>query len=351
MTRIDPFSGRPVAADAAAVLEKFRASGGRSFHTYPVEEVRELYERGCASNGLSRDSLSSVSDFTVGDFEVRVYDPQVLRGPTPVILFFHGGGWVIGSLATHDGLCRRLATLTGQPVVAVDYRLAPEHPYPAAIEDSRAALNWLFTAGPIHNLEVTEAVLVGDSAGGQLAAVLAIENAAKTDPLPVAAQVLIYPMVDLTMSSPSYARVTEGFPLVADTIAWFADLYLPQGTDRTAPDISPAFASLSAELPPAFVITVDNDPLVDEGAGYAAALAQAGTEVRYQHLPGYAHGLLTSAGRIHRGEQIVDEIAAFIRDNKLERCPPRRDQRRARASASITAWLTRPLDSLVGEAD
>jgi acetyl esterase len=318
MTRHDPFSGRPVAGDAATLLDEFRASGGRSFHTYPVETVRDLYERACATNGLNGDSLTSVSDFSLEEFEVRVYDPRVFRGPTPVVLFFHGGGWVMGSLSTHDGLCRRLAVLTGLPVVAVDYRLAPEHPYPAAIEDSRAALRWLFSAGAVHGLDATKAVVVGDSAGGQLAAVLAIENAQEANPLPIVAQVLIYPMVDLTMSSPSYARVTDGFPLVADTLAWFADHYLPEGADRTAPDISPALAKLPAELPPAFVITVDNDPLVDEGAGYAAALARSGTEVLYQHLVGYAHGLLTSAGRIHRGEQTVDEIAAFVRDRALE---------------------------------
>ncbi|MET3919994.1 alpha/beta hydrolase [Arthrobacter sp. UYEF20] len=313
MTGADPFSGRPVAGDAAAVLAGFRASGGRPFHTYPVDEVRDLYERGCASNGLKADPLTSVSDFGVQDFGARVYEPRSSGGPTAVVLFFHGGGWVMGSLSTHDGLCRRLASLTGLPVVAVDYRLAPEHQYPAAIEDSRAALDWLFTAGPVHGLDVTTAVLVGDSAGGQLAAVLAIENAKSAHPVPIAAQVLIYPMVDLTMSAPSYTRVTEGFPLVADTIGWFADQYLPEGTDRACPDISPALAELPSRLPPAYVITVDNDPLVDEGATYAAALAQAGTEVQYQHLPGYAHGLLTSAGRIPRGEQTVDDIAGFIR--------------------------------------
>ncbi|HSN36201.1 MAG TPA: alpha/beta hydrolase [Arthrobacter sp.] len=314
MTGQDPFSGRPVAADAAAVLAGFRASGGRPFHTYPVDEVRDLYERGCAANGLTADPLTSVSDFAVQDFGVRVYEPRSAGGPTAVVLFFHGGGWVMGSLETHDGLCRRLASLTGLPVVAVDYRLAPEHQYPAAIDDSRAALNWLFTAGPVHGLDVTTAVLAGDSAGGQLAAVLAIENANSAHSWPVAAQVLIYPMVDLTMSAASYTRVTEGFPLVADTIAWFAEQYLPEGTDRACPDISPGLAVLPAGLPPAYVITVDNDPLVDEGANYAAALAQAGTDVRYQHLPGYAHGLLTSAGRIERGEQTIDDVAGFIRD-------------------------------------
>jgi acetyl esterase len=312
VTSTDPFSGRPVAPDAAPVLEAFRASGGRSFHTYPLHKVRELYEHSCAANGLQSVPVASVADFEIDEFQVRVYDPRSSNAPTPAVLFFHGGGWVMGSLSTHDGLCRRLAALTGLPVVAVDYRLAPEHPYPAAIDDSRAALNWLFNAGQDHGLDVTNAVLVGDSAGGQLATVLAIENAAKVDPLPVSAQVLIYPMVDLTMSEPSYTRVREGFPLVADTVAWFADNYLPAGADRKATDISPALSDLPPGLPPTYIITVDNDPLVDEGATYAAALAQAGTAVRYQHLPGYAHGLLTSAGRIPRGEQTVRDITAFI---------------------------------------
>jgi acetyl esterase len=317
VSTLDAFSGRPVAADAATVLEEFRTAGGRSFHHYGVEEVRELYERSCAANGLSGDVVASVSDLNAWGFAVRVYDPRGVRGPTPAVLFFHGGGWVMGSLSTHDGLCRRLAALTGLPVVAVDYRLAPEYPYPAAIEDSRAALDWLFTAGDVHGLDVTKVVLAGDSAGGQLAASLAIENAQRSHPLPVAAQVLVYPITDVTMSTSSYERVTEGFPLVADTMAWFADLYLPEGTDRTSPDISPLCSQLPAGLAPAFVLTVENDPLADEGAAYAAAMAQAGAEVHYQHLPGYAHGVFTSAGRIARGEQKVEEIAAFIRDHAL----------------------------------
>ncbi|GGJ22586.1 alpha/beta hydrolase [Paenarthrobacter histidinolovorans] len=279
--------------------------------------MRELYESSCAANGLSGDPLPSVIDYNVAVFNVRVYDPRNTGGPTPAVLFFHGGGWVMGSLSTHDGLCRRLASRASLPVIAVDYRLAPEYPYPAAIDDSRSAMRWLFEAGNEHGLDVTEAVLVGDSAGGQLAAVLANENAATTEPLPIVGQVLMYPMVDLTMSSPSYQRVTDGFPLVADTIAWFADHYLPENVDRSAPDISPVMAQLPAGLPPTYVITVDNDPLVDEGANYAAALARAGTEVLYQHLPGYAHGLFTSSGRIPRGEQTVDQVAAFIRDRTV----------------------------------
>ncbi|MFJ4210899.1 alpha/beta hydrolase [Paenarthrobacter sp. NPDC089675] len=312
MTGSDKYSSRPVAQDAAEILEKFRQSGGVPFHAYPVERVRELYESSCATNGLAGEELSSVSDFEIEEFRVRVYRPKATAEPGPALLFLHGGGWVMGSLATHDGLCRRLAFLTDLPVVAVDYRLAPEHPYPAAINDSRAALRWLLEASNGHQLNVTGVVLIGDSAGGQLAAVLANENASAQNPLPVAAQVLIYPMVDLTMASQSYSRVREGFPLVADTIAWFADHYLPGNVDRSSPEISPGQGQLPLGLPKTLIITVDNDPLVDEGAEYAAALAKAGTEVQYMHLPGYAHGLFTSAGRVSRGEKTITQIAEFI---------------------------------------
>ncbi|WP_431812666.1 alpha/beta hydrolase [Kocuria sp. cx-455] len=312
MTALDEFSGRPVAADAVEVLEEFRAAGARSFHNFDVAQVRERYEQGCAANGLSGDSLHAVTDHRVGQFGVRVYEPRPTRGPTRVTLFFHGGGWVMGSLDTHDGLCRRLASLTGHPVVAVDYRLAPEHRYPAALEDCREALYWLLSEDAAHGLTVASVVLAGDSAGGQLAAVLANENARCAAPLPLIGQVLLYPITDLSFATPSYQRVTEGFPLVADTMRWFADLYLPEGTDRRAPELSPAFAALRPGSPPAYVVTVDNDPLADEGARYAAALAQAGTAVCFRHLSGYAHGLFTSAGRIARAGQEVEHIAAFI---------------------------------------
>jgi acetyl esterase len=313
VTAIGFHTSRTVAADAAPVLEEFRKAGSRSFHLYGIDEVRQKYEDSCRANGIPGDALSSVSDFGLGRFSVRVYEPRKFRGPTPVVLFIHGGGWIMGSLETHDGLCRRLASLTGLPVFAVDYRLAPEHPHPAAIDDCREALEWLSAGRKAHGVEATSAVLAGDSAGGQIAAVLAIENANGDSGLRIDAQVLIYPITDLTMSTPSYQRVTQGFPLVAGTMAWFADHYLPAGIDRSAPEISPAFAALPANLPPAYVLTVDNDPLADEGAAYAAALARAGTDVRYRHLAGYAHGLFTSAGRIPRGQHEVEEIAAFVR--------------------------------------
>ncbi|WPO85887.1 alpha/beta hydrolase [Herbiconiux sp. KACC 21604] len=316
MTKPDAFSGRMVAPDAAPLLEAFRDDGGRPYHEYTVDQVRDRYETSCAANGLAPEKVHRVDDYAVGDFEVRVYDPRDAGDvPAPVILFLHGGGWVMGSLSSHDRLVRRLSTATGLPAVAVDYRLAPEHPYPAAIEDCRDALRWLGDPDAGHGLAVDSIVLAGDSAGGQLAAVLAIESARDPQRVPISAQVLIHPVTDLAGEGSSYERITAGFPFVADTMRWFAGLYVPAEVDREAGDLSPLRAELPEGMAPAYVLTVDNDPLADEGAAYAAALARAGTTVHYDHLGGYSHGIMTSAGRIPTAERKLMEAAAFIREH------------------------------------
>lgn len=314
----DEFSGRAVAEDAWPPLLAFREGGGRSFHEFPVEEVRTMYSAYTAVSGLHESSPPEHRDHVVGECGVRVYDPRPAgsrNAPTAAIQFMHGGGWLMGGLDTHHSAARRLAVQTGLPVMAVDYRLAPEHRYPAAVEDCRQAMTWLVDREDVHGLLVSSIVFVGDSAGGQLAAVLTNETVVSNE-VPVAAQVLLYPITDLTDENMeqgfSYRRITEGFPMVADTMRWFADTYVDRGDIRRNPDLSPLHADLPEGLPPTFVITVDNDPLADEGGRYAAALAAAGTQVRYEHLVGYAHGLFTSAGRIPAGETYLSEVAEFI---------------------------------------
>lgn len=307
----DPFSGRPLAAEALAALTPFREAGSRGFHTYPIPELRAAYEASCAANSVTPDDIAAVSDFTVDDFRVRLYQATQADPAGPAIMFFHGGGWVMGSLETHDSTARRIAALTGFPVLAVDYRLAPEHPYPAAINDCRAALEWLLESGE-HGLTVSSITFMGDSAGAQLAAVLTNESVGVLG-ISIDAQVLLYPVTDLsTDDTTSYARIQQGFPLVAETMRWFADRYVPEGVDRTAADLSPLKARLPEGLPPSFVLTVDHDPLADEGIAYAAALARAGASVTHQHLSGYSHGLFTSAGKIREGEVQLAAAAAFI---------------------------------------
>lgn len=315
---VDKYSGRPIAADAYPVLAAFREAGARPFHEYTVQEVRELYVTSCEGAPLDEENPPEHTDFDLEKFGVRLYEPRGVenRGtPTPAVLFLHGGGWVMGNLRTHHSAARRIAARTGLPVLAVDYRLAPEHPYPAAIEDGRAAVRWLLDREQGHGLNVSSLSLVGDSAGGQLAAVLTNELAASGE-VPLDAQVLLYPVTDLSdhniETSASYLRMTAGFPLVADTMRWFADQYVDRGDVRTRADVSPQFATLPEGLPPTLVVTVDNDPLADEGERYAEKLREAGVDIRYEHLMGYAHGLFTSAGRIPTGEMYLNEAADFI---------------------------------------
>jgi acetyl esterase len=313
MNRRDELTGRLVADDALGPMTAFRENGGQSFHHLGVQTARERYEESCARNGLPPDPIAAVTDHTIGNtFGVRVYDPRPGRQPSPILVFVHGGGWVMGSLNTHDSLCRRLATMIGIPVVAVDYRLAPEHRFPAAIDDCRATVEWLSTSTD-HDLDPTALVLVGDSAGGQLAASLALELTLEPGPLPVLAQVLLYPVTDLTARSASHRRIVEGFPLVSDTMTWFADLYVGPDIDRARTDLSPLLTEIPAGAPPAFVCTVDNDPLADEGIAYAGALARSGTEVQSVHLAGFAHGLFTSAGILPRAEQVLQQAGDFVR--------------------------------------
>lgn len=308
----------PLAADAAAALKPFREAGSHSFHEFTVDEVRPRYIASCEANGLKPADLYRVEDQTVGEFSVRIYQPKQQQSDT-VILFMHGGGWVFGNADTHDGLCRALAAGTGHSLVAVDYRLAPEHPYPAAHDDCRAAFAWLSDSDAGHGLSASQVVLAGDSAGGQLAAMLAQENTPARGNLPIAAQVLLYPITDLRMGSESYSRVTQGYPLVADTMRWFVDLYVPEDTDLTAPALSPLLGDVDAQQAPAIVITVGHDPLADEGIAYAQKLAQAGVTVTHHHLAGYAHGLFSSAGVIAQGEQQVEAVCRFIREHTEER--------------------------------
>ncbi|MDO5535268.1 MAG: alpha/beta hydrolase [Propionibacteriaceae bacterium] len=313
-------TARPIADDALGAVQKFHQAGAVSFHHFDIPEVREKYRASCAANALTESSEPDVTDHDVADFRVRVYEPRpqdTRTQPTPVVLFLHGGGWLMGDLDTHHSGARRLAVQSGFPVVAVDYRLAPEHPYPAAVDDCRQALRWLSDAGQPHGVTATSISILGDSAGGQLAAVLSNEFHDDPSVAPLCSQVLLYPIVDITRQrmseGASYRRVSDGFPLVAGTMRWFVDTYVPEDQDRSVPDLSPLLHELPEGLPPALVITVDNDPLADEGGDYAAALARAGCDVTYRHLRGYHHGLFTSAGAITRGEQEFTRIADFLR--------------------------------------
>ncbi|MBP1327367.1 acetyl esterase [Leucobacter exalbidus] len=314
-----------VAADQRELIAAFRAAGSRSFQDAgSMAASREGYERSSAANGLPRDPIASVEDVSIGQgddqFGVRVYDPRPAGGAADtdaVILFAHGGGWIIGSLDTHDAVCRRLASLTGLPVVAIDYRLGPEHHFPAAHLDARRAVEWLRDHAGERAWNPHQIVTAGDSAGGGIATALAFEPSLLVTGTSIAAQVLLYPVVDVSAESAGYARVEEGFPLTADTMRWFAAEFLASPADASDPRVSPLLAvragnGTNAAQPPAWILTLGLDPLAEEGLEYAQLLAMNGTHVELTHLPAHAHGIFTSAGKIRAGEVQLARAAEFI---------------------------------------
>ena len=224
-----------------------------------------------------------------GAVPVRIYRPAGIEEPAPAVVYLHGGGWVCGSVRGMDVPCHNLATDTASVVVSVDYRLAPEHPYPAAVEDSVAAYRWVHGAAGSLGIRPDRIAVMGDSAGGNLAAIVAQQlRGADVDP-PVA-QGLVYPVTDMLQSSASYRSVGTGFVLEASTMEWFRRLYVPDPSHWTSPLASPLAAVDLADLPPALVATAGFDPLRDEGIAYAEALRAAGNQVIEIHEPDLIHG-------------------------------------------------------------
>jgi acetyl esterase len=309
----------PLHPALARFLAAVRAAGRPAFQDLTPVEARAAYAAGRPLLQSPPEDVADVRDVTIpgpgGPLTLRIYrgDGCDDAGPQPCLLFLHGGGWVIGDLDSHDGLCRRLANAASCRVVAVDYRLAPEHPFPAALDDASAALRWLVHEAGTLGIDPARLAIGGDSAGGNLAAVLALMGRDGTLPA-TAFQLLLYPVLDVTMASASYARVTEGVPLTAATMRYFADHYLPAGLDRTDWRASPLRAASLAGTPPAFVLTVAQDPLADEGRAYAARLEAEGVRVTALHVSDQIHGMLMMGQVLPIGAPVACFAAAVLRD-------------------------------------
>jgi acetyl esterase len=240
----------------------------------------------------SPEDVAEVRDIDAGGVPARLYRPAVIRS-SGLLLWFHGGGWVLGDLDSHDDLCRALANRGGFTVLSVDYRLAPEHPYPAALEDATTAIAWAHA----HAADLGCAPIVavgGDSAGGNLAAVLANRPV-----VPVCFQALVYPCTDARMGHPSYDENGEGYSLTPSGMRWFYDHYLSGGDGSPDdPRVSPLLEDDArlASAPSALVITAEYDPLRDEGVAYAARLADAGVATSHVHFGGQIHGFFSMFG-------------------------------------------------------
>jgi acetyl esterase len=276
----------------------------------PVEERAASEVRLKAVSG-EMVSVSRVDDLLFGELPVRIYRPD---GARHTVLFIHGGGWVVGSLDTHDNSCRILANESRCNVVAVGYRKAPEAPFPAGIDDCTNALDWLLREAAHLELDTTRLVICGDSAGGNLAAVLAIR--ARDRGIPLAGQALIYPVIDTSMSSESYALFADGFYLSATAMGWFIRHYAPPD-QRAHPHIVPLNADLRG-LAPAFVATADHDPLRDEGRGYAAALVKAGVDTTFVEMQGSVHGIWVMNGVSDAGRELIARAAKWIVTRQAE---------------------------------
>lgn len=282
----------PLSAEAQAYLEKFNASG-TPMHTVSPEEARELV----APLKVKKEKVASIREVWIagpaGELEARVYVPEVAdqyEELLPTIVFFHGGGWVVGSIDSHDATCRALCNGAQALVMSVEYRLAPEHKYPAAPEDCYAATAWASKFIENFGGDPSRLVVAGDSAGGNLAAVVALMARDRGGPQ-LAGQLLLYPITDFSFETASYRDNGQGYFLTIDTMKWFWEHYLPAPEQGAEPYASPLRADLKG-LPPAIVLTAEYDPLRDEGLAYAAKLQEAGVTVRKVACLGQIHGFL-----------------------------------------------------------
>ena len=284
----------PLAPEYQAMLEALAAEPGSPIVEMTPAQARELYRMMRPLNGdlAVGEVLERRIPGSAGEVPLRIYRPQA-PGPHPVLVYFHGGGWVIGDLDTADAVGRDLCESAGCVVVSVDYRLAPEHRFPAAVDDSYAALEWAAS----HKDELGGSgrlAVAGESAGGNLAAVLCLKARDQAGP-PIDFQLLLYPVVDHDLTRPSYADNGTGYILETATMHWFWDHYCPDPASRNHPHASPLKAADHAGLPPALVMTAEFDPLRDEGNLYAETLAAAGTRAEAICCEGLVHDFFATA--------------------------------------------------------
>lgn len=300
----DPF----VRADVRQFLDYLERLDRPKGYEVGAEAARQMMLASRHAFEPPAQQLAVVSDIA-GPVPLRLYDARAERTPGPLLLFIHGGGWVIGDLETHEPFCIDVAAALDLPVVAVDYRLAPENRFPAAVEDSLAAARWVASGPQELGRAATCLFLAGDSAGGNLAAV--VSAALRNDParVPIAGQWLIYPAADPCVRYPSYEQFCEGHLLTKASMDWFEESYAgPKGDWR----YSPLLAG-TAGLPPTFVVTASLDPIRDQGRAYAARCAEAGLETVYWEAEGTIHGFLNLRKGIPSGMEDFARCIAYLK--------------------------------------
>ena len=311
--QIDGDTLAPEAQLLLAVLDRRREPPLETLSPAEARQARGRLTAAYAGRPVPVDTVQDVEIDGPVPLKARHYAPPEPGGPHPLLVYYHGGGFTYGDLDTHDGACRILCRHAGAHVLAIDYRLAPEHPFPAAVDDAWAALRWAFENAHRLGADPSRVGVGGDSAGGNLAAVSSQIAARAGGPAP-ALQLLIYPATDMTTRHRSRELFREGFLLTDPEMDWYTDNYL--GTARAHagdPRASPLVAKHLSGLAPAFVVTAAFDPLRDEGEAYARALQAAGTPTTLRRFPGFIHGFINAAGVSRTARDALVEIAGVTR--------------------------------------
>jgi acetyl esterase len=301
--------------EVRALLDIMDAQGGPPLESQDPIVARQDRVEGMKMLGGEPVQLGRVEDLTIpgpgGALALRLYADEH-GGLRPALVFFHGGGWVFGNLDTHDAVCRAIAKESGAVVIAVDYRLSPEVKFPAAVEDSYAATQWVAANAERLGIDSRRIAVGGDSAGGNLATVIAMRCRDAGGPA-IAGQLLIYPVTDLSsFETGSHRELAEGYFLTRAAMQWFTGHYLASDDHKRHPEVSPLHAPNLGGLPPALVITAEFDPLRDEGEAYAKRLQHAGVPVTSTLYPGMIHGFVSMRGVLAGGRQAIREIAKFL---------------------------------------
>lgn len=300
---------------ARVLLDLMIERGVPPTHTLAPAEARKLYRERRSFTQPPATTMAEVRDLSAdgphGSIGLRLYRPTSAPTSAPALVYYHGGGWVIGDLDTHDVLCRELAHRSGCVVVAVDYRLGPEQPFPAAVDDCLVATRWLHAQAASLGIDASRLALGGDSAGGNLATVTAIglRDGAGFRPK---FQLLIYPGTDMRAAAPSHTTNGQGYMLTSDTIAYFRHQYVPAQHDWSDWRVSPLLHEDLSKLPPALVITAGYDPLRDEGRQYADALSKAGVPTQYVCFERQIHGFITMGRVIDEANTAVALCASVL---------------------------------------
>ena len=313
--------GKPVEVNGRVLDPQFQFIANGAQGQPPMSSLSAQDARAASAMGLAMFTEKPEPGVSFSDQEipssgrhkipVRVYRPEDQDPAAPVMVYYHFGGGVIGDLDTCHVFCSILARRVKCPIVSVDYRLAPEHKFPAGLQDAIDAYEWALRNGEKLGAPAGVATIGGDSMGGNFTAIVAQEMMRERKPLPQL-QLLIYPATELENEFPSYTAYGEAYPLSSDTMRWFMEQYLPEGHDRSDVRLSPARETRLEDLPPAIVVTAGFDPLVDDGAAYAELLRRSGVDVSYKCYDSLAHGFTAFTGVVKEARKACEEIADMV---------------------------------------